>query len=689
MKHKECVMHIGMHKTGSSSIQEALSEIETSDTFHYVKLGESPNHGGKIFTIFTEVPEKYHAWTKLGLSKDEVGKIIAETQKQLIKNFTEVQAETFFISGEDIVNLSKEGLIKLKTFLEPYFSNITIVGYVRSPQSYIESAFQQSIKGFLNTFNLDAMYPHYRDKFEKFDQVFGSNNVILRHFSPSSIYKNNVVLDICALFDIKAEKTVLKRANSSLSKEAVSLLYTYRKYGPEYGQGKDAIRENNTMIFKLSEIGNTKFSLSFSLIKPILDKHRDDLQWIEDKLNTSFKEEKQENGNDVVSEEDLLNVTPETIQSLKEIIRKKYLPVGLNGNTPLERALLVQTLRLKIAERYANKLKQEAVKNFDTVNTTRGEPNRDEASMVLKGKNNYLFLIGGRHQVLKLLTNEKKPNNDSVIYFWNNIKMRHSFCKNKKILYKHFIFPDKLYLLRDKLSFDPISLYNTHYEPENQMNKEVCYLNFHEEQSASYYYKTDTHLNIFGNLKVIESMIESSDDFTLYKKSIEKSLYVKWGWCGDLGIKLSPPVSENCIEYNFRLNSHAIREYHNGLVGGNNGIIHIFINDQPLYNQKLLIFGDSFFRALLKHLTFFYKEVVFCKTPFFHKEVVDMYDPDIVYSGNTERYLSNVKSDNKADNFFRIPLTENKQINFDERFSNTFLDLFKVKYSNAIHGELK
>jgi len=208
-KNKKCYIHIGMHKTGSTSIQTTLNK-NTSDNFHYVQM-DTPNHGGNIFTLFSDHPEKYHAWRKLGKSKDEINKIAKETEKQLIQNFTENNLNNFIISGEDIITLSHNELMKFKSFLENYFDTIIIIGYVRSPKSYIESAFQQSIKGYLNNFNIDGMYPIYRNKFEKFDTVFDKENVKLFYFNPDTLVDKNVVLDFCSKVGMTINDSTLER----------------------------------------------------------------------------------------------------------------------------------------------------------------------------------------------------------------------------------------------------------------------------------------------------------------------------------------------------------------------------------------------------------------------------------------------------------------------------------------------
>ena len=657
---KRCIVHIGMHKTGSSSIQATLSRQKSSSDFHYVKL-DSPNHGGNIFSLFTEYPEKYHAWRKQGLSKEDVHKINQKTERMLISNFTETNSDTVIISGEDIVNLSQDALEKLKTFLNGYFETTLIVGYVRSPKSYIESAFQQSLKGLLSTFNIKGMYPIYQSKFKKFDLVFTQENVKLRYFNPKNFVGNDVVLDFCNFIGIEIDSSTTERTNDSLSKEAISLLYTYRKFGPGYGVGDGVMRENNTMINQLSTIGVTKFKFSDTVVKPVLEEYRNDISWIENRLGISFETINTKEENEVTSEKDLLTVDESSVKALKNIIGTSYLPVGLEGDSSIDIALLVQVLRLKMADLYNIRLAKQAQKD-----------------QVLIGKDNYLFLTGGNHKVLKFFTGEIAPHKQSRLNFWENIDNRKRYCREKGIEYRHFIFPDKLSALKHKTDLDILPLFNNCYvNDENNSAEQVHYFKFSNNDAERFFPKTDTHLNVYGTLKLLEQIIENDEDIRRYYSYVQSNLKLESNFIGDLGIKLNPKRSETRVVLK---TSGEIKHYHNGVTSGNIGIIDILINENALYNKKLLIFGDSFFRAMLKHLAYFYKEVVFCRTPFLHPEVVTAFSPDIIFTGNAERYLSNVKSDKELEDFFKIPLTKGLSLSPTPDFHTVFHNIFGFGY---------
>ena len=348
---RKCIVHIGMHKTGSSSIQDTLYKTLSDENFIYAKLGVA-NHGGKIFTLFTEKPENYAPNRKKGLSKEQIEENNIATKKMLIESFVQNRFSDVIISGEGILFLSEEALNRFKSFLKLYFDQILIVAYVRPPMALIESGYQQRIKENANI-NLDEMRPNYQKKLEKFEKVFGPENVKYWKFEPSRFEKNNVVLDFCSRLGIQIDQTKIIRSNDSITQEALMLLLCYRKFGPGFGVGPTAGQENNLLIKELNKIGEKKFRLSKDFLEPVLRDIELDMAWMEKRLGKeSLREERDFDDNAIVSEDELLHPSKETIGELIQLIGKDHLPdtVG-QEEIPIYVAKLVQALRIKIKKR--------------------------------------------------------------------------------------------------------------------------------------------------------------------------------------------------------------------------------------------------------------------------------------------------------------------------------------------------
>ena len=346
---RRVIVHIGMGKTGSSSIQQTLRRGLADPAFRYAGFGGT-SHSRSVYSLFSDSPEAFHGHRKRGWGKEEIERFNIATRERIIQDFKACKASTVIISGEGIGNLEEAGLRRFREFLADHFEEIVVVGYVRPPRSYMGSTFQQGIKGCHNRLNLKGLYPKYRKRFKKFDLIFGPENVHLWKFDPKSFPQGDVVLDFCRRLGIDMRPEALRRANESISKEAVSLLFAYRKFGPGYGVGLDAVQANRRLIAALRTIGSGKLRFAPEVVRPVLDANCEDIQWMEERLGESLTESLQGSDDDVRSETDLLRIHPSTVEDLKGLLGEEFLPEGIKGETPQEVAQLVHALRVKLAE---------------------------------------------------------------------------------------------------------------------------------------------------------------------------------------------------------------------------------------------------------------------------------------------------------------------------------------------------
>ena len=142
---KKCILHIGMHKTGSSSIQAYLAKHRKNlgKGMKYANLG-SPNHSGAFIYMFCKRLEDFPHFANRGLSVEEVQFKIERFRANFIREL-ESDFDTLIFSGEEIVNLNESELNTLKKQLAQFVDEVEIVAYVRPPVSFMSSAFQQRL----------------------------------------------------------------------------------------------------------------------------------------------------------------------------------------------------------------------------------------------------------------------------------------------------------------------------------------------------------------------------------------------------------------------------------------------------------------------------------------------------------------------------------------------------------------
>lgn len=377
---KRCILHFGMHKTGSSSIQESLFRHASSlSNFHYLHAGNA-NSSGAIATAFSENPMEYHAHRKRGTTEDEIKNQEKKIKTQLTAQLKESTKFNFLLSAEYISSISLVGLQSLVDWLAYQVDDIEAVGYIRSPCSFIASAFQQQVKGGLKNLSLTRLMPRYRNRFEIFDQVLGRDRVKFWKFDPTAFPNHCVVRDFLNRLDIDFPESKIIRINEGLSKDAVALLYAYYKYGPGYGVGPTVIQENNRIVKLLSGLSGQKVQFSSSILRPLLVEHREQISWMEDRLGASLQESLIDGPHVIHNDTDLLNFSPESVRWLVEQLDLK-LPV-LPSPTPAIVSKWMHALRLKLTSDNTRLNSQENYQSqFKTINQ---KPNLSSSKTLMK-----------------------------------------------------------------------------------------------------------------------------------------------------------------------------------------------------------------------------------------------------------------------------------------------------------------
>ncbi|WP_339934431.1 hypothetical protein [Vreelandella glaciei] len=302
------IMHMEMHKTGFSSIQDTFSNILMPNVEH-LSLGAA-NYSGFISTVLSKEPENYHAHRRNGLNKKQVLELQQSYLEKLHKVLAGVRKSNALISAEDLSTFSKQysEVECLKKILSPYCRRIRIIGYVRPPASYMQSAFQQRMKGGgQNFFDLEKVYPYYQLSFEKMDAIFGKENVELIAFNRDSLHNGDVVQDFARRIGVTVEPRQIVRTNESLSLEATALLFAFRCFGDKPKGYKGYNRDNNLLIAKLNELGNQKLLFSELALAPVFEANRQDIEWISQRLGSSILEEPNITRQAIDCEQDLLS----------------------------------------------------------------------------------------------------------------------------------------------------------------------------------------------------------------------------------------------------------------------------------------------------------------------------------------------------------------------------------------------
>ncbi len=342
-----------MHKTGTTSVQANLVKTAAPDNWRILTVGGRPNMGMALFAMFATDPHQFHLFAKKGLTAEFVARRGETLRRRLKRAVAKATEETLVISGEAACLMDPAGIARMRDFLVPLCDEVRVIGYVRPPAGFKTSIFQQHLKYGPCQLDFSRIRVSYRRKFEKFDEAFGRENVILRKFDPVTFPDGCMVADFCQTIGIRPPPPAsIFRVNEGMTREACGILYAYRQLGPGVPRGKDFIRENNRLVAPLLALSGTKFRVSPELLEA---GSPDSLRWIERRLGTRL-DEKPGSGPAVRDEADLLAIGRdaclEYLRKFQEIHGIKVRPprkIPAGGPVPPELvAELVETCRLAL-----------------------------------------------------------------------------------------------------------------------------------------------------------------------------------------------------------------------------------------------------------------------------------------------------------------------------------------------------
>lgn len=327
-----CIVHIGMPKTGSTSIQSALySGLDTNEV-RYANL-PGAYHSGLLFSCFCDLPTSYHFNIASGRSASDIEKLNTSTLNLLAEGFSDGINSTVIISSEDFYHLSDAGVARLKKFLDRYFKKVKIVAYVRPLKPMLESAFQQLVKFHsLCGFGIQYIYHPYRN-FIRYDKEFGSDNVQLRIFEEANFPNEDVVNDFSSWlgFDIQQCNTI--KENEGISCAAVSYLFAYNLLNTVKSSFLDDYSVNFKLVELLRQIQGGKFKLSSSFISAVRGLQCDDLNWIEERLGMPIIDSQYNSEIGFDNERDFLMYSLDCIPQLTDLVSKIDICVHTEPNS--------------------------------------------------------------------------------------------------------------------------------------------------------------------------------------------------------------------------------------------------------------------------------------------------------------------------------------------------------------------
>ncbi len=330
------LLHIGFHKTGSSSIQDTLATVRQPG---FAYLTDDPaNHSQLLRAAY--YPTKDFDPARAAKSR-------LAMQSRLSRIASDPSVEKLVISAEATVHIDQPGLEQFHHDLAAASPDISVLGYLRPLSGYMASAFQQILKVRFMSFD-HLQPPGYQQSITRLDAVFGQRNVTLLPFAKHRLTGGDVVLDFCGRAGIAVSPEAIVTSNESLPLEGVALLYLHRKWHTEPSAVSMGRARRDAPFFDvLQSAGTRRFTLDGRIVAAKIAPVADSFRHVCDRIDYSFEDFCDTRQQGIASEAELLAVV------LSPVWQEATLPqlTGTPFNGPLDEqhlARALETLRLKV-----------------------------------------------------------------------------------------------------------------------------------------------------------------------------------------------------------------------------------------------------------------------------------------------------------------------------------------------------
>jgi hypothetical protein len=275
--YREILLHAGLSKTGSTSIQDALAGarerlLNSAIDYPQFSFDDSPfdYHSIPLSAAVCAAPGRYG----LGLRRRygaRVHLLKSELKNQLHTVLQQPKADRLILSAEVIENWAEEDLAALADLLQAHCQQLRVIVYLRSPRSSLASILQERAKAG-TAVAPEAIIGRVLDKYQRLNRQFGPA-LELVDFHEAVRGSSGVVGSFLALagaMDAVDLDRPVPVSNRGLSREAYQVLQLINRefagLGGEVRKHPALVRDRSA----LAQIPGQRFRLE-DLERPDLD----------------------------------------------------------------------------------------------------------------------------------------------------------------------------------------------------------------------------------------------------------------------------------------------------------------------------------------------------------------------------------------------------------------------------------
>lgn len=248
-KVKRLLLHLGMAKTGTTSLQETLGRNRKKlKSLGVIYPSVKPyNHSFKFQVLFKDSPQDSFHYKQLAPDSDEQWqKELDLLRRQWVDTFTSFDEGVCVISAENLPGMKEKEIERLLNFVQPHFDRISAIVYVREPRESLRSHWEQDVKESLGELSGEALLQRAKSRLsygflDRWSAVLGRDKMTVRPFDADKFHGGSLLADFFHYGDLGdyPELNIQERqSNQSLGPEGASFLQAFNRRYPQFVDGK-------------------------------------------------------------------------------------------------------------------------------------------------------------------------------------------------------------------------------------------------------------------------------------------------------------------------------------------------------------------------------------------------------------------------------------------------------------------
>ena len=289
---RRAVVHIGIEKTGTKTIQRALFSARSKLLSEVQILYPSvrSNLSIHLATMFRgDTPRLLQLIEPDATDERSVARVREKFHASFDADLADPNWHTLVLSAESLCGFGPKAIARLLEWLAEYVSEITVVAYVRHPVTWTRSAVPQRLKAgdTLDQLYEDMPHPKWRQRFTPWLDAVGLERFRLVSFD-DALKNDGIMASFCDAAGLPRETIMslapAKAANESMSLEAALILDSLNRQRPLFRDGKVSPERRWHGANTIKLIPGNRFYLSAELAAKARADSRPDLEW----LNATF-----------------------------------------------------------------------------------------------------------------------------------------------------------------------------------------------------------------------------------------------------------------------------------------------------------------------------------------------------------------------------------------------------------------